>query len=134
MKTMLMNLKILLPHKVFAEVDNVSNIQVETSEGLFGLLPNRLDCMAIIVQGIFTYEAKAGGKKYLALDEGILVKAGPMVLVSVRNAIGRGDLGQLRESVEKEFRNLDEKEKNIRQVMLKLETGFIHEFEKLRKG
>jgi F-type H+-transporting ATPase subunit epsilon len=47
------------------------------------------------------------------------------VLVSVRNAIGGTDLAQLREAVEQEFLNLNEREQNVRSVMAKMETGFI---------
>jgi F-type H+-transporting ATPase subunit epsilon len=39
----------------------------------------------------------------VAVDEGVLVKTGMDVLVSVRRAIGGTDLGQLHEAVEKEF-------------------------------
>jgi F-type H+-transporting ATPase subunit epsilon len=46
----------------------------------------------------------------VAVDEGVLVKTGLDVLVSVRNAMGGTDLGQLREAVEREFLNLDERE------------------------
>ena len=46
----------------------------------------------------------------MAVDEGVLIKTGPDVLVSVRRAIGGTDLGQLREAVEREFLTLDEHE------------------------
>ena len=129
----LMNLKILLPFKVFSIRKNVRRIVAETSVGSFGLLPQRLDCVAALVPGIFEYETEEQGIVYLAIDEGVLVKAGPDVLVSVRNAVGDADLGKLRESVEKEFINLDEREKNVRQVMAKLESSFIQSLEILRK-
>ena len=128
-----MNLKILLPFRIFAEIKNVKRIVLETSEGSYGLLPHRLDCVAALVPGIFTYETEADGVHYLAVDEGILVKAGMDVLASVRNAIGGADLGKLRESVEKEFVALDEKEKNVRSVMAKMESGLIYRLEKFRK-
>ncbi len=38
-----MNLKILLPYKVFNETKGVKDIVVETSAGVYGLLPHRLD-------------------------------------------------------------------------------------------
>jgi F-type H+-transporting ATPase subunit epsilon len=47
------------------------------------------------------------------------------VLVSVRNAIGGTDLGQLREAVEREFLNLNEREQSVRSVMAKMESDFI---------
>ena len=127
-----MHLKILLPFRVFADIEQVSRIVLETSAGSYGLLPQRLDCVAALVPGIFTYETEAGFH-YLAIDEGVLVKAGSEVLVSVRNAIGGADLGQLHESVESEFRSLDESEKATRTVMAKMESGFIYSLEKFRK-
>ena len=133
METALMNLKILLPYKVFAEIKNVKRIVMETSDGSYGLLPHRLDCVAALVPGIFTYETDSVGDQYIAMDEGVLVKEGLQVLASVRNAIGGADLGQLRASVEKEFINLDEQEKNVRSVMEKMESGFIYNLEKFRK-
>ena len=128
-----MDLKILLPYRVFADIKNVSRIVIETNEGSYGLLPQRLDCVAALAPGIFTYETIKGEVHYLAVDEGILVKAGAQVLVSVLNAIGGADLGKLHESVEKEFMNLDQSERNIRDVMTKMESGFIYSLEKFRK-
>ena len=128
-----MNLKIILPFKVFSDTTDVTRIVAETNEGSFGLLPQRLDCVAALVPGIFTYETEADGVHYVAVDEGVLVKAGAQVMVSVRNAIGGVDLGKLHETVEKEFLELDESEKNVNQVMSKLETSFIQSLEKFRK-
>jgi F-type H+-transporting ATPase subunit epsilon len=133
MEATLMNLKILLPFRVFTEIKNVRRIVLETDKGSYGLLPHRIDCVAALVPGIFTYETEMDGVHYIAVDEGILVKAGLDVLASVRNAIGGADLGKLRESVEKEFVALDENEKNIRSIMSKMESGLIYRLEKFRK-
>ena len=121
----LMNLKVLLPFRIFVEKTGVSRIIAETREGSFGLLPHRLDCVAAIVPGILIYENEAEDEVYVAVDEGVLVKTGLDVLVSVRNAIGGTDLGKLREAVEREFMNLNEREKSVRSVMAKMESGLI---------
>ena len=121
----LMNLKLLLPFEVYAEKSGVRRIVAETREGSFGMLPHRLDCVAALVPGILVYETEADGEVFVAVDEGILVKSGLDVLVSVRNAIGGTDLGQLRAAVEREFLSLNEREQNVRSVMAKLESGFI---------
>jgi len=126
-----MNLKILLPFGIFAEVKNVKRIVVDTNNGSYGLLPQRLDCTMVLVPGIFTYETADSKIHYLAVDEGILIKTEGEVLVSVRNAIKGTDLGKLDESVKKEFMNLDEEEKNVRMVMAKLESRFINRLNKL---
>jgi F-type H+-transporting ATPase subunit epsilon len=123
-----MNLKVLLPFQVFADIAGVLRIVAETREGSFGLLPRRLDCAAALTPGILTYETAGGGEVYVAVDEGVLVKTGQNVLVSVRRALGGVDLSQLRETVEREFMAVDEREQEVRSVMAKLETGFLHRF------
>src|SRR5450830_584027 len=90
-----MNLKILLPFMIFADKTGVSRIVAETREGSFGLLPHRLDCVAALVPGILIYQTGSDVEVLVAVDEGVLVKTGPDVLVSVRRAIGGTDLGQL---------------------------------------
>src|SRR5664279_5823711 len=123
-----MNLKILLPFQVFAEKTDVARIVAETREGSFGLLPHRLDCVAALVPGILIYQTESGGEVLVAVDEGVLVKSGPDVLVSVRRAIGGTDLSQLHAAVEKEFLTLDEREQSVRLVTARLETGFLRRF------
>ena len=121
----LMHLELLLPFRVFAEEIGVSRIVAETLEGSFGLLPHRLDCVAALAPGILIYETEAEGEVYVAVDQGVLVKSHLDVLVSVRNAIGDTDLGQLREAVEREFVTLTEREQSIRSVLARMESGFI---------
>jgi F-type H+-transporting ATPase subunit epsilon len=121
----LMNLKVLLPFQVFAEKTGVSRIVAETREGSFGLLPRRLDCVAALAPGILIYENETEGEVYVAVDEGVLIKTGPDVFVSVRNAIAGTDLGQLREAVEREFLNLDEREREVRSALARMESGLI---------
>jgi len=123
-----MSLKILLPFQVFAEKTGVSRIVAETGEGSFGLLPHRLDCVAALVPGILTYQTAADGEVLIAVDEGVLVKTGMEVLVSVRRAMVGGDLGQLRSELEQEFLTLDEQEQNVRSVMEKMEAGLLLRF------
>jgi F-type H+-transporting ATPase subunit epsilon len=120
-----MNLKILLPSRIFAEKTDVSRIVAETQEGSFGLLPHRRDCVAALSPGILIYETQSDGEAFVAVDEGVLVKAGADVLVSVRHAIGGTDLGQLRDSVKREFVNIDERERSVRSSVAKLEAGFL---------
>ena len=125
MQPTLMNLKVLLPFRIFAEKKGVSRIIAETRDGSFGLLPHRLDCVAALAPGILIYETENEGEVYIAVDEGVMVKTGLDVLVSVRNAIGGTDLGQLHDAVKREFMKLNEREQNVRSVMDKMESDFI---------
>jgi F-type H+-transporting ATPase subunit epsilon len=111
----------------------VQRIVAQTLQGSFGLLPRRLDCAAALAPGILTYETEAEGEVYLAVDQGVLVKAGSDVLVSVRNAIAGTDLDKLHEAVKQEFLNLDEQEKSVRSVLAKMESGFIRRLLELQR-
>jgi len=120
-----MKLKVLLPFQVLTEKANVTRIVADTLAGSIGLLPNRLDCVAALIPGILVIETEDENETYIAIDEGVLVKSGRDVLVSVRNAIGGAELGELREAVEREFLALDEHEESVRAVLARMESGFI---------
>jgi F-type H+-transporting ATPase subunit epsilon len=64
----------------------------------------------------------------MAVDEGVLVKSGMDVQVSVRNAIAGTDMSKLHEAIDQEFLKLDDQEKKVRSVLAKLESGFIRRF------
>ncbi|MBF0563566.1 MAG: hypothetical protein HQL37_16510 [Alphaproteobacteria bacterium] len=70
----------------------------------------------------------------MAVDEGVLVKAGQDVVVSVRRALGGNDLGDLREAVDKEFLTLDEHEQAVRSVLAKMESDLIRRLAGLYHG
>jgi F-type H+-transporting ATPase subunit epsilon len=81
--------------------------------------------VAAITPGILTYEVAAEGEVYVATDEGVLVKTGLDVLVSVRRAHGGTNLAHLRQEVEEELTRRDGREKSVRSVMAKLEAGLL---------
>jgi len=121
-----MNLAVLVPFRIFAQVADVARVVVETRQGSYGLLPHRLDCVAALGPGILTYASPAG-IVYVALDEGVVVKSGQDVRVSVRRAIGGTDLGQLRAAVLHDFLERDTREQNTRAVLAKLNGALIEQ-------
>jgi F-type H+-transporting ATPase subunit epsilon len=62
------------------------------------------------------------------VDEGVLVKTGSEVLVSVRRALHGADLGQLRTAVVQDFLTQNAQEQDLRAVLARLEAGFMHRF------
>lgn len=120
-----MDLKILLPFQVLVSGTKVSRIIAENSQGSFAILPRRLDCVAALVPGILIYETPEAGEVIVAIDEGILVKTGPDVLVSVRRGVVGLDLATIHDLVTREFSTLDEQELSVRAVMDRLESGFV---------
>jgi len=125
------HLKIMLPSEVLADVQEVRRVLVETTEGSIGFLPHRLDCTAILVPGILTYEAD-GRNHYAALDAGVLVKAGPDLLICTRNGLLGSELPLLRRELEEHFLHLDEQERQMRTTLARIERGFARRFWELQ--
>jgi len=120
-----MTLRILLPYAVFLERSAVMRIVAEGRAGAFGILPRRRDGVAALPPGILVFETAEEGERYVAVDEGVLVKTGREVRVSVRDALLGTDLAHLREAVEERFLALDTHEQSVRSVMARLESGLI---------
>jgi len=120
-------LKILLPTQVLVD-EEVSKVIAEAQNGSFCLLPRHIDFVAALVPGLLSFESSKGREEFLAIDEGILVKCGPLVMVSTRHAVRGADLGQLKQTVEEKFRVLDDREKMARTAIAKLEANFVTRF------
>ena len=129
-----MHLKILVPYAVFADQGDVVRVVAETHEGSFGILPHRRDCVAALAPGILFYTTAAGGETYVAVDEGVLVKAGLDVTVSVRRALAGSDLSQLRAAVEQQFLVQDATAHSEQLAMEKIEAGFMHRLTEFQHG
>ena len=123
-----MRLRIFLPYDALLEAETVLRIVVETTDGALGILPHRLDCVASVVPGILAYEPKGGRMSYVAVDTGILVKAGTDVSLAVRRAVVGPNLAQLRTEVERHFLHLDNEERQMRTALARVERGLVQRF------
>lgn len=128
-----MKLRVLLPTEILLEED-VTRVIAEAEDGSFCMEPKHIDFVAAIVPGLLSYETTEGDEKFLAVDEGVLVKCGSEVLVSVANAVRGPDLGSLRETVERQFSIIDEREKSARSAVAKLEANLVRKFIELGHG
>jgi F-type H+-transporting ATPase subunit epsilon len=124
-------LKILLPAEIALD-EETSKVTAEAENGSFTLLPRHIDFVAALVPGLLSYES-AGQEVFVAIDEGILVKRGDEVLVSTRGAVRGANLGQLRQTVEEQFKTLDERERKARSAVARIEAGVVRRFTELRK-
>ncbi|HIK15499.1 MAG TPA: F0F1 ATP synthase subunit epsilon [Leptolyngbyaceae cyanobacterium M33_DOE_097] len=125
-----MHLKVMQPINVLID-ERVTKVTAEGEEGSFCLLPQHVDWIAALVPGILSFESETGEEIFLAIDEGILVKQGAMVWVSVRSAVRGVDLETLHQTVQQQFRQLDEQERQARSTLARLETSFVREFMEL---
>jgi len=127
-----MNLKILLPFGILCDKKNVIRIVADSHEGSFGILPRRLDCVTALVPGVLTYQIESEDETYVALDEGVLIKTGLDVSISVRNAVSGTDLSKLRQLVEDQFVQHTEQEENVRSVLTKMESNILRRLSEFR--
>jgi F-type H+-transporting ATPase subunit epsilon len=94
-------------------------------------LPHRRDCIAVVIPSELTFETDAKGIVYVAVDAGILIKAGLDVQISVRRAVIGSDLARLRETVGHEYAIQDQTERDVRHASEKLENGFLRKMVEL---
>jgi F-type H+-transporting ATPase subunit epsilon len=129
-----MQLEIIVPSGHFASIANVERVVVMTPAGSFGLLPQRLDCAAVLLPGLLAYSTAAKDEVHVAVDAGVLVKTGADVFVCVRHAIAGKDLGRLHQAVQQELMKFSAQESSSRRTLAQLESGLIREFVKLQRA
>lgn len=121
-----MRLVISEPTQVILDQKGVIRIVVESQQGSFGILPARRDCVACLVPGVLLFETD-GGEQFVAVDEGLLVKTGDEVTVSVRNGAVARELGTVHEIVKGQLSALSEQEAKLRSLLAKLEGDFVRQ-------
>ncbi len=129
-----MNLRVLLPERVFLDVE-AEKVTAEARNGCFCLLPRHVDFVAALVPGLLAYAGPGGQEEFLAIDEGLLVKSGDEILVSTRNAVAGLEVGELKERIREEFEIVDERERTTRSAVARLEADLVRSFMELdRRG
>jgi F-type H+-transporting ATPase subunit epsilon len=131
MKPDLMKLKVLLPTEVLLD-EEVTKIVAEAPNGYFCLLPRHIDFVSALVPGILSCWDSEENETFMAVDEGIIVKYGPQVLVSTQNAALGTDLGVLQQLIEETFNVLDEREQVTRSALARMEADFIRRLIELK--
>ncbi|MFW6136514.1 MAG: F0F1 ATP synthase subunit epsilon [Candidatus Aminicenantaceae bacterium] len=127
-----MKIKVLLPTHVFME-EETGKISGEALNGSFTILPRHVDFVTALQAGLLFFEGEKG-ETFLAVDKGVLLKAGDEVLVSVRSAAKAENLEDVRRKVEERYRELNEKEKKSRSVLAGFESDFVRRFLELEKN
>jgi F-type H+-transporting ATPase subunit epsilon len=127
-----MKLKVWVPTEVVLD-EQVGKIKAEAENGWFCILPRHVDFVAALVPGVLSFEPSGAPTEYLAIDQGVLVKCGPEVCISTRNAVRSSDPGTLREAVETQFRRIHEKEQAARVFEGRLEADLVRQLMELEK-
>lgn len=120
-------LKIVLPTHVLLDAD-VTRIVAEAANGSFGVLPRHIDFVTALRPGLLSYLDTDQHEQFVGHDEGIFVKQGRQVLVSVRRAVQGENLATLRELVRSEMMALHGQEQKARSALARLEAGIVRQF------
>ncbi|MCC7410092.1 MAG: F0F1 ATP synthase subunit epsilon [Gammaproteobacteria bacterium] len=126
-----MRLEVFEPTRVVV-VAEATRVFGEAANGAFCLLPRHVDFVTALVPGVLEYLTPQGAMKLIAVDEGVLVKAGEQVRVSTRRAVEGEDLETLRDTVVSEFRHHDEHDRIARSALARLEASVVRCFIGLR--
>ena len=127
-----MKLTIYLPSEIFLDT-TAKKIVGESPTGSFGILPKHIDLVTALVPGILRYLPETGVDAFIALKGGILVKQQERVAIATQMAVG-GELGLLKETVDRFIHEVDEREKQAQTALARLEAGFIRRFVEFGKN
>lgn len=122
-----MRLQVLLPTEILVD-EVVNKIVAEGYDGVFCLLPRHIDFVSALVPGVLCFTTPAGREEFAAIDEGVLVKCGPDVSVSVWDGVRGSALASLRALIDERFTQLDEHERRARTALARLEGGTLRRF------
>lgn len=128
-----LRLRVFMPTETLVD-ETVTKVIAEAEDGAFCLLPRHVDFVAALVPGILIFADAQGEERFLAVDEGTLVKAADEVRVSTFKAVIGKDLARLRQTVDESFRRLDEHEREARSALARLEAGTLRGFAEWKEG
>lgn len=126
-----MQLKVMEPEQILVN-RTVDKIIAEGLNGSFCLKPRHVDFVSVLRMGILMYEVD-GEEFFIAVDEGILVKCGGQVLISVLNGVEGNDLSKLEQVVRKEIDRTEALNKATEIALKSMETELLLHFMKLDK-
>lgn len=126
------HLKVMVPEQILVD-QKVDKVIAEAQNGFFCLEPRHIDFTSVLRPGIlYSYEADA--EHVIAVDEGVLVKCGEEVLVSVISAITGENLETLEQEVREKFINRKKTEQAAQIALQNMEADLIRRFIELEKG
>lgn len=126
-----MRVRVLLPERLLLQMD-ADRVIAESLEGSFCLEPRHVDIAAPLVPGIVSL-VRDDDERLLATAEGVLVKLGQEVLISVRDAVTDAPLGRMRAAIEQRTRDRRTREEAVRLAAERLETALVRRFAELRE-
>ena len=119
-----MRLLLSVPTGVLVD-EAVTKVSAESDRGSFTMLPRHADGAVLLVPGLLSYVTAAGEEVFVAVDEGVMVKAGPEVRAACRRAVVAGALERAEAALAERLRSQDEHEKRAKAALLRLEAEVL---------
>lgn len=123
----MMHLQIMLPTDVLVDT-HTRKVRADAENGSFCLLPRHVNFVTSLAPGILTYTTEENEERLVAVADGVLVKTGADVLVSVGYAVEGRNLGTLREGIREYFTTIDDRERQAVSAVARLEADFVRRF------
>lgn len=127
----ILQLRVMEPKKILVKTA-VTKVIAEALNGSFCIKPNHIDFVSALKPGILEYYTDEGDQ-FIALDEGILVKCGQDVLVSVLNGVPGTNLSELEETVREQFHKTEAMNKATDIALKGMEADLLMHFVELDK-
>ena len=127
-----MTVTLRLPTRTLFE-GQATRLTAMAQNGAFGIWPNHADFVTALVPSVMTLRLVDGSEEIFGIDEGLLVKKGHKVVIAVLRAVHGDDLGNLQETVEGCFVQVDEEERQARSALSRLEADMVQRFAKLQR-
>lgn len=127
-----LQLKVMEPERILVKA-TVTKVIAEGEDGSFCIKPRHIDFVSALRSGILIYHTD-DKEHYIAVDEGILVKCGETVMISVLNGIEGTDLSKLENAIRKQFHKTDAINKATDIALKGMEADLLLHFMEMEKN
>jgi F-type H+-transporting ATPase subunit epsilon len=124
----ILNLRIYTPQKLFLE-ETITKLKVSEKGCNYTILPRHIDYLSSFSRSTINFRKLSGEEGYVWLNQGILVKCGREIQISVFSAINGGssveNLKLMMDNNMKNFRTLIESTKKFKLTLKNIEDKVI---------
>jgi F-type H+-transporting ATPase subunit epsilon len=124
----ILNLRIYTPQKLFLE-ETITRLKVQEKDCNYTIFPRHIDYLSCFNRSTIVFRKLSGEEGYVWLNQGVLVKCGREVQISVFSAIdGGSSAANLKVAMDKNmknFKNLIDSTKKFKLTLKNIENKVI---------
>lgn len=119
-----MRLLLSIPTGVVLDT-TTAKITGESDRGSFTMLPRHADGALLLRPGLLSYLSEEGEEVFVAVAEGVLVKAGRDVRIASSRAVVAGDLEDAKDALAQHLSQQSEHDRKARSALMSLEAEVL---------